>query len=439
MADVRELSVALSLTDNFSANMRSINTQLKEADSAFKLAQSGAAGFSSSEQQAQAVTQMLQQKLSLQQAAVDQCRQALDRAKAAYDANVKKQQELRAQLEQNKAKFGENSEEVKKTERELQNMDRAVQSSANRVSSATAALNTAEAALNQTQQQLSHNTDKWTQLSARLDEVASKAKAVSGDLQAVGSAVSIASAAVVGVGTAAVNTFATYDDSLKTVQATMGLVAGSSSEAEAAIALLDSTAQEMGISTRYSASEAASALNYLALAGYDAEEACEALPTVLQLAQAGGLDLAYASDLATDAMAALGMETSQLGGFVDSMAVTAQKSNTSVAQLGQAILTVGGTAKIMAGGTTELNTALGVLANRGIKGAEGGTHLRNILLALSAPTETAKGVLEELGISVSDSEGNMRSLDAILGDITASISGLCAVEHTAVLSDIFNK
>lgn len=82
----------------------------------------------------------------------------------------------------------------------------------------------------------------------------------------------------------------------------------------------------------YSASEAASALNYLALAGYDADEACAALPQVLALAQAGGLDLAYASDLATDAMAALGLSMDQLSNFSDQMAVTAQKSNTSVAR-----------------------------------------------------------------------------------------------------------
>ena len=439
MPDVRELSVALTLTDNFSANMRSINQQLKEADSAFKLASTAAGGFSSAQEKTKAVTEMLQQKLNIQKAAVDQYRQALDRAKATYDANVKKQQELQAQLERNKEEFGENSAEVKKTQQELQAMDKAVQSSANRVSAATTALNNAEAALNQTQQQLAHNTDKWTLLAAKLDDVAAKSKAVSQDLQKVGSAVSIASAAVVGVGTAAVNTFATYDDSLKTVQATMGLVAGSSSQADAAIALLDSTAQEMGIATRYSASEAASALNYLALAGYDAEKACEALPTVLQLAQAGGLDLAYASDLATDAMAALGMETSQLSGFVDSMAVTAQKSNTSVGQLGEAILTIGGTATVLAGGTTELNTALGVLANRGIKGSEGGTALRNVILSLSAPTEKARGELEALGVTVSDSEGNMRSLDAILADLKASISSMGDTEQQAVLRKIFNK
>ena len=142
---------------------------------------------------------------------------------------------------------------------------------------------------------------------------------------------------IVALGTACITTFTSFDDSLKTVQATMGLVVGSSEEADRQIALLNSTAQEMGRTTRYSASEAAQALNYLALAGYDADEACAALPQVLALARADGLDLAYTSDLATDAMAALDLSMDQLGTFSDQMAVTAQKSNTSVGQLGEAM------------------------------------------------------------------------------------------------------
>ena len=103
-------------------------------------------------------------------------------------------------------------------------------------------------------------------------------------------------------------------------------------------------------------------VNYLALAGYDVDKSVSTLPTVLNLAAAGGLELGYASDVMTDAMSALGLETSQAEGFVDQLAKTSQKSNTSVGQLGEAILTVGGTAKVLAGGTTEMNTALGILA-----------------------------------------------------------------------------
>ena len=182
-------------------------------------------------------------------------------------------------------------------------------------------------------------------------------------------------------------------------------------------------------------------MNYLALAGYSAQQAADALPAVLDLAAAGGLDLAYASDLATDAMSALGIEATgeNLTRFGDEMAKTASKANTSVGQLGEAILTVGGTAKALAGGTTELNAALGVLANRGIKGSEGGTALRNIILALSAPTDKAAKALAGLGVEAFDAEGNMRPLNEIFKDLDAALSGMSEGEKTQVLNEIFNK
>jgi TP901 family phage tail tape measure protein len=118
---------------------------------------------------------------------------------------------------------------------------------------------------------------------------------------------------------------------------------------------LSEFAKEMGATTQFSATEAAEAMNYLALAGYDAEKQIAALPTVLNLAAAGDMDLAYASDLVTDSMAALGLSMNQLENYSDQMAKTAQKSNTSVAQLGEAILVCGGQAK-MAGMDTTLMT-----------------------------------------------------------------------------------
>ena len=198
-------------------------------------------------------------------------------------------------------------------------------------------------------------------------------------------------------------------------------------------------AKQMGSETAFSASECADAMNYLALAGYDAQEIYDTLPTVLNLAAAGGIDLASASDMVTDAMSALGMETREADTMVDQMSKTASTTNTSVAQLGEAILTIGATAKTVKGGTAELNTALGILANNGIKGAEGGTHLRNVILALQSPTDKAAACMARLGVDVYDSEGNMRSLNDILGNLNTSMDGMTSAEKQNVISSIFNK
>ncbi len=184
--------------------------------------------------------------------------------------------------------------------------------------------------------------------------------------------------------------YADFDDSMRQVAATMGMSGEDIAKSGGDFEKLSQAARDAGSSTRFSASEAAEALNCLALAGYDANKSIETMPKVLNLTAAGGLDLAYASDLVTDSMSALGLGTDDLDTFMDQMAKTSQKSNTSVQQLGEAILVCAGTAKMTGQDLDNINTALGVMADNGIKGAEGGTHLRNVLLALSTPTDTKR-------------------------------------------------
>ncbi len=279
-----------------------------------------------------------------------------------------------------------------------------------------------------------------------LSEIQQQTRGLSGTTQtalgtlAANAAMSVANAvkdAFTEAASYVVETGKSFEASMSQVTATMGLTTASE-EYE----VLSAAAKEMGATTKYSATQAGEALNYLALAGYSAENSVKALPTVLNVAAAGGIDLAYASDMITDSMSALGLEMSDLTGFSDKLAKTSQKSNTSVAQLGEAILTVGGTAKSLAGGVDELNTMLGLIADNGIKGAEGGTALRNIILSLSAPTDTAAAAMDNLktstgeAFSAFDENGNLRDLADIFKDLD---DALPKENRTQVLSEIFNK
>lgn len=225
-----------------------------------------------------------------------------------------------------------------------------------------------------------------------------------------------------------------FDASMSQVAATMGTTVDQ-------IDKLTKVAKEMGSTTKFTATQAADALNYLALAGYDADKAAEVLPSVLNLAAAGGMDLAYASDLVTDAMASLNIEANKqnVDDFGNKLAMAASKANANVSQLGEAILTVGGTAANLKGGTTELTTALGLLANVGIKGAEGGTHLRNIILSLQSPTDEATKLMQKLGLSVYDSQGKMRGLNDILGDLNSAMNGMTQGQKDSIINRLFNK
>lgn len=239
--------------------------------------------------------------------------------------------------------------------------------------------------------------------------------------------------ALIGLSTKAVQTGMTFESAMSQVGATMG-ISNTSEEYQK----LSDAAKEMGATTSFSASEAADALNYLALAGYDAEKSIATLPKTLTLAKAGGMDLATASDMMTDAMSALGLSTEEVDNFINEMAKTSQKSNTNVAQLGEATLTCAGAVSTTGQSLETMNAALGVLANNGLKSAEGGTHLRNILISLANPTSTATKELEQLGVQVTDNEGNIRDLNDIMTDLNNTLSQSNG-ERTKQLGSIFNK
>ena len=215
-------------------------------------------------------------------------------------------------------------------------------------------------------------------------------------------------------------------------------------------------AQKMGETTKFTASEAAEALNYMALAGYNAEESMQMLPNVLNLAAAGDFDLARASDMVTDATTAFGLSVQENGDrivkMVDEMAKAASTGNTTVEMLGDAFLVVGGLAKELNGGLVtledgtqastdgiqELEIALTAMANAGVKGSEAGTHMRNMLLKLSSPTDQGTIALENMGVAIFDTEGKMRSLHEIFGDLNEAMSTMTQQERIQTISDLFN-
>lgn len=268
----------------------------------------------------------------------------------------------------------------------------------------------------------------------------------SGLLKATGAGV----AALGAFAASSVKTGADFDSSMSQVAATMGKTMG---EMESEVGTVDTAfgtfsgnlreyAQFMGSNTAFSAKQAADALNYMALAGYDTQTSMNMLPNVLNLAAAGGMDLATASDMVTDAQTALNLKTEETSQMVDKMAMAASKSNTSVSQLGEAYLALGATGRNLAGGTTELSTVLGVLADNGIKGSEGGTKLRNVILSLQTPTKEGTEALKKMGMTYDDmydSAGNMRALPDIFAQMQGAMEGMTQAQKDAIVQGIFNR
>lgn len=279
----------------------------------------------------------------------------------------------------------------------------------------------------------------------------STAKAGDSMVKAIGKTKKAIGVAALGMGSAigafaisSVKTGMEFDSAMSQVAATMGKTMSDMENEVGSVDLAWGTfsgnlreyAQEMGAHTKFSAVEAAEALNYMALAGYDTQKSMEMLPPVLSLAAAGNMELATASDMVTDASSALGLTQEQTVAMVDQMAAAASKSNTSVEQLGSAMLTVGGTAKVLRGGTVELSTALGILADNGTKGAEGGTALRNILTAIQG--DKFEKTFGELGVSAYDAQGKLRSLKDIFADMQVAMDGMTDEQRTDIINKTFN-
>jgi|GEM_PF-2362017 len=275
-------------------------------------------------------------------------------------------------------------------------------------------------------------------------------------------------AKAVGVATAAVGAFAgtsvkagsDFDAAMSQVGATM---LKTSEEMKAEVGEVDTAyghfsgnlrdfAQFLGKETVFSATQAAEALNYMALAGYDTQESMDMLPNVLSLAAAGGFDLARASDMVTDAQSAFGISAERTAQMVDEMAKAASTGNTSVEQLGDAFLVVGGLAKELNGGfveladgtkapvdgITEMEIAMTAMANAGIKGSEAGTHMRNMIMKLSKPTSDGTVLLEKMGVKVFDTSGQMRSLADIMGDLNGALGTMTQEEKINAIGELFN-
>ena len=460
-------------TSEFTSQMKSMLTQMKLVTSEYKVEAAQAKALGNQTDLLKAKKTELTSKIKLQTDAIklqetnltaqkqklteliekeDKAKQKVAELTKAHEDSVKatgkdseESQKLNAQLEEAKEAHAKATNAVKKQED-------AIAKNTVKLNESKAALTEQNTALKNTEEELTNAGKKWTVFGQEIQTAGSNMDEAGNKTLSLGDVIKanlISSAIISGVkelangikelAKGAISVGMDFESGMSQVAATMGMTTQEIAGGSEAYTKLENAAKEAGNTTQFSATQAAEALNYMALAGYDADKAVETLPTVLNLAAAGGMDLATASDMVTDSMSALGDKAGTTESFVDKMAKTSQKSNTSVQQLGEALLTVGGTAKSLAGGVTEANTVLGIFADSGTKGAEGGTALRNVILNLTAPTDTAKKKMQELGLEVFDANGNMRPLNETFQDLNGILGDMTQGEQTEVLNTIFNK
>ena len=465
--------IVLEGVNEYNKSLKDIAAEEKLLQSEMKKTQAAFKGMEDSEEALRKKQAILTEQVELQRKKYEEHRKMVENSAKAQQEYAKRSEEVRSQLEKEEATLKElqssseasekaikeQAEAVDKLRDELAKSEAGYESAGKKMQTYQTRCNEAETNMLGLERELDDTTKKLDSVGDEADESSGEIKKVgtaanetSGDISAFGDVLkaNLASEVIIeglkalangikNVASSAIEVGSSFEASMSQVAATMGITAQEIQNGSKAYELLAASAKACGETTKYSATEAGEALNYLALAGYDAEKAAATLPKVLDLAAAGGMSLATASDLVTDSMAALGMETDELQNYIDEMAKTSQKSNTSVQQLGEATLVCAGAASSAGMDLETMNTALGVLANNGIKGAEGGTHLRNVLISLAAPTDNAAAKLEALGVETTTASGDIRNLEAILIDLNRAMEGMGTAEKTQAIKTIFNK
>ncbi|MBJ6362096.1 phage tail tape measure protein [Paenibacillus sp. GCM10012307] len=237
---------------------------------------------------------------------------------------------------------------------------------------------------------------------------------------------------IVGAGKDIMQTFANFEQGMADVKAVSG-ASGKDFE------LLTAKAKEMGSATSKTATEAAEGLKYLALAGWNTEQVLAGIEPVLRLSEAGTMDLGLASDLATDSMAAMGIGVNELMPYLNMVAQTGRKANTSVQQLMEAFVIGGGVFKTFKVPLEESNALLGILANRGFKGTEAGTAMNAIVTNLTSGLGQAGTAMEDLKLSAFDSKGNFKGLERTFRDIKARLDPMTDAQKAQYIAMIAGK
>lgn len=198
---------------------------------------------------------------------------------------------------------------------------------------------------------------------------------------------------------------------------------------------LENAALEMGKATSKTAQEAADALGYMMLAGWDVNDAIMGLEPVLRLSEATQMDLARCSDLVTDSMSALGLSVEDLSGYLDICTAANNSANTTAEALMEAFIGCGGTARTAGADLNDTATALGILANNGTKGAEAGTALNSMLVRMTSK-DVAINALKDLGVAVFNDAGEFRGLQTVLSDTQKALSNLTSEQKSSYMASI---
>lgn len=440
------------ITTKFTVDISDLKRGISDAEQQIKLAnatfKNATAGMDDWENSVDGVTAKLDQLRSIldaQKKKVEAYTEEIRRNEEAAKKNGSRADELRAQLQDLADKgVSKTSDEYKSLERQLESATAEQQKDQTAADKLRVTLLNQQAAVKTTESEIGKYGSQLVELKSETGKADEKTEDLAEDVKEAGSAAedssdgftvmkgALASLVAEGIRTAinALKEFAKEAiEAGKAFDSSMSQVKSISGATEDEFDALREKAKELGGTTAFTASEVADGFTYMAMAGWKTEDMLSGIDGILNLAAASGSDLATTSDIVTDALTAFGLEAKDAGRLADVMAAASANANTNVEMMGSTFQYVAPVAGALGFSIEDTAEVIGLMANAGIKGTKAGTALRSMFSRLAAPTDEAGTAMDMLGVSLTDSEGNVKDLSVVLGELREGFAGLTEAEQ----------
>jgi TP901 family phage tail tape measure protein len=397
--EIGQLNVKIGLdSSGFQNGISSLNREMRKVQSEFKLASAEMGKHGKELDSLKLRSDSLTKQTELQRQKVQALEAAHQKSVETKGEDAKATQDLEIKLNRAKTQLAYMEQDLKKVNQEIE-----VQSTG------------------------------WYKLSKSLAPLGQSLRDAGQKMEAVGKNLSMkVTAPLMGLGAAAVKVGSDFETGMSEVAAISGATSND-------LKRLEEKAREMGATTKFSATEASEGLKYMAMAGWDTTQMLDGLEGVMMLAAASGENLGLVSDIVTDALTAFGMEAKEASQFADLLASASSNSNTNVAMLGESFKYVAPLFGALGYSAEDAALALGLMANAGIKGSQAGTSLKTSIANLTNPTDKMATAMMDLGISITDANGEMLPFKEVMDELRTKFAGLTEEQQAQYAATIFGK
>ncbi|MDY4573531.1 MAG: phage tail tape measure protein, partial [Intestinibacter sp.] len=420
-----QLLITLGVKDKGpTTQIKALKNELKYLDNQYKTTSNGSKNFEKTTEGLRTKIEYLGKKIEATKTKLDVYKKQMQQAQEGV---AKKREEIE---KLNQAE-GDNSAAISKANKDLEKYQQKMIEAQRNINLTETELRNLETELENTNNALNNQAivnyqAKMAALSSQLEKTGATLKTLGTTISALGTKMMALASPILALSAYSAKVGMDFEEGMSKVEAISGATAEEMKK-------LTEKAKEMGVQTKFSATEASEAFKYMAMAGWDAKQMMDGIEGIMNLAAASGEDLALVSDICTDALTAFGLKASDSAHFADVLAKASSSANTNVSMLGESFSYVAPVAGSLGFSVEDTSIALGLMANASVKSSQAGTALRTALINLAKPTSNMKKAMDNCGLSITKSDGSMKSLKEIIDMLRSEMKSMDDDTKLAVL------